>query len=648
MEPAFVFPSTFHVHNQVACAAGLCTHGLTDGQGNTEWPTGPGKELKMSRLLRKGAAMAVLAAGLLIYGVGTLLRAGPDASIPPARTIDDYVASARAALESGDTKEAYDTATAIITNVAPSSQTAEIAERVAGVLAATDQWKTATDLYIYAVQYGEGPSLKRALCGLATNEAKVGDVASCMGIVTRLSHEYAKDTSVSRSLNDVASSLARNQFRGQACDVYRIVAYGWAGSPEAIKATKQEAMTRIEMDDGKSAAACSLKLLSAYSHDSKAREYACLIGDEMCKEWMWDDANTVYTRMIADHVSNGDTVRATRGLAVVAIGQKRWDEATRLIDSIRSSDGALPVDYVCGEIARAYKDKARYAEAMPYYEAMVAKAGVSEVGFLIRGKMIKCMLLQGRTEDARISMDAVLAEFPVKMGIGKRIVLEAVNDCIDANKIDAAKQFVSACKGKGRDAQDEMWVRTSLLKCNIADGDYANASGQIGLVLSDFRIVGPELADAVVELAQALYMQGVHKQAYGDDAGSMKAYSTAISVSQIVINSFPQHRASIAAALIAAQSAEDTHDYAKALGFYGIVASAEPPHAESKFMQMHVIDCWEALGAKTSGRPEDANEGIKKACEWLRLHYPYDENVRQQVSRTVDAESTTVAKGEGL
>jgi tetratricopeptide (TPR) repeat protein len=605
----------------------------------------------MSRLLRKGAiigkvALATIVAGLLLYGAATLLKAElGDRSVTPSRTADDYLAAASAGLSSGRPLAAYDAATKMIAELPPSPQTGEAAERIASGIAVTTEWRKANELYAYAAQWATGTPLKRSLCGLAKTEARTGDATQCMTAVNRLSAEYAGDASVARAINDVAYTLGRSELKAQACQAYALVADKWTGSQEVAKAIKEQGMLRIAMDDGPAAAKCALRLLSQSVDDQKTRGYACLIADEMCKEWMWDDAKVVYEQMLAGKASNSEEVRATRGLAVVAIGQKKWDEATRQIDSIKRDDGTLPVDNVCGEIARAYKDMGRYAEAMPYYQAMVDKAGISEVGFLMRGKMVKCILLQGKTDEATAKLNVILAEFPANMAIGKRIVIEAVDDCFHAGRIAEAGVFAKTCQGKGRDATDEMWIRAATLKCRIAAGESLDGPAVTEAMLLDFQKAGPELADALVEVAWAFNTMGVEKQAANDASASAQAYAAAIIVSERIMQAFPQTSAAMDAAFIAAQSAEDTRDYGKALEFYTKAASAWPPHPENRYIQMHTIDCWQALADKSTVTRAEAKEGIRKACLSLKSGYAYDGNV----TRCIDSMAQTwgIALEEG-
>ncbi len=587
----------------------------------------------MSRLLRKGAvidkaALVVVVVGLLLYGAAALVKGqlGSEEQVSLVSNAAETEADALASRE-------------ITADLPRTAETAEGALETARSMAEKGDWHAAREFYGFASQYGQGETLKAAMCGVARAEAeRGGDSMKTVEMAKALLDANKGDEKLAKELLQAGDRLVKNNKRSDACQVYEAIANSLPAGKTGLKALTSLGVAAGRSTNTQKAVEAADRLMSdEYSKVDGMAYSVDLIASALAKRPVAAEAISVYEKLAASATDEKARVIALSGLAAVLIEHDQSDAANPIIASLADASGEITDPVVCGKIGAAYIGAWQFDAAIPYLKRVQAANEGSAVGWGATGKVVECGI--------RIEADSAVDEALVKMASGYETRADKGKTFFDyarqymiLGRPDRSEAVLRLCAPYLSDKDDKWLSAASIAAKVIAGADPKPLLEELVGACDDKDAPG-----VLFEVGRAVMFRGMHIRGQSEDASRLMAAGDVFL--KYVTDNYPKFNMLASVWYTRGECAHNLNDEAAALEYAMTAVKTDPAYK-------YVASCYELAVTACNDLVHTSPDGAKVAtarilelCKEARAACPDDPGISNMVDTCERVYGKSVREG---
>lgn len=604
----------------------------------------------MSRVFRKGAvigkaAVAMIVAGLLLYGAASLLKAESSetqTSVYTPGIAEAYRAYAESQLSAGNVDEAYDATVEMMEYVWPGDDTAFAAERIGKGMVNVACWPYARDLYAYSSWYGHGQTLKSALCGVARAQSEHGgNLQVAVEAARAVAPECRTDEKVTKSLMQSGDKLGRNRRERLAGDLYAAVAEQAPAGIEGLKAVRAMGTSRARLGDAAAAGTAARKLMR--TEYRTVGGWAAAVDDiagQMADKGMADEALALYGEM-ASADSSAETARtAACGSAAALIMNRRGTEAGGFLGRLAGPDGEITNPTVCGKLGAAHVAATEYAAAIPYFQKVAAANSQNRIGWGADGKVVECAIRVGADETATAAMDRMAGGYGRSDDRGRTFFDYARRYMIGGRQERAS--FIAARYASRLGTRDAAWLDAAQAAMACING--SEPEPLISQIVN--RAGNAAAPEMLHEVGRAILYRGIEIE--GDQAQAMRLFAAADKFFGYVTSNYPGFGSIASTWHKRADCAFYGGDFGAAIEYARAALNADPSYEYAGHCYIIIIQSYHAIGRGEPTMKEFARTELLKACQEARAARPDEKMVVNFAKTFEEGYAAMAAMGGGI
>lgn len=283
-------------------------------------------------------------------------------------------------------------------------------------------------------------------------------------------------------------------------------------------------------------------------------------------------------------------MKATGGLAIVAVRQRKLDEAAGYIKALQDSDGRIQDPVTCERLGLAYASIARHAEAISYMEAALTADPTGIRSWEIRGKVIQYHYMSGDEAKAFDMFDATIAATPDKSEIA-----ESLSHCAGNLVFKRRVSDVYALRDRYRDKlarrQDSIQLDLWCLCAEIGRGTDMDSVGKAAAFVAEAATLKADIGKGVCTIGQSQMYAGLAAKNSGSPDAAARMFAKADAIFQLVERQWPESDGAKMASLNSGLCALLAGDQATALNRLTAVAEKYPTWEESWAANFAALSC---------------------------------------------------------
>jgi len=336
---------------------------------------------------------------------------------------------------------------------------------------------------------------------LAMSNIELSDDAAVQAAVDKLLAEFSDNAQIARGVHEVALKYRVLKKYDRAITLYQYVVDHWPNAEYTAWSQLDLAKSYVALGDDPNAQAAVNKLLVNFSNNPSIAQIIYDIASCYRQAKKHPKAINLYQHIIDNWPQQKYAMWSLRDLAMSNFDRGDDPNAQAAVDKlIARYYSHTDIPWNLYEIAKYYRERAKYKEAIKLYKYIVDSWPGADHAIWSQLDLAMSYDTIGDDPNAEAAVYKLVTRFSKNQHIAG-VVYEVAKSYRRAEKHEKANQICHLIIDKWAQSEHALWAQRDLAIFNISFGDLPNAQAAVDKLLADFSSQG-RIGQAVYDIAK--------------------------------------------------------------------------------------------------------------------------------------------------